>query len=67
MLIVRDAGALEGWCDQVIAANPKVAEDVRSGKLQAAGRLVGEVMKLAGGAADAKLVRETLLRKLGQS
>ncbi|HMN40632.1 MAG TPA: Asp-tRNA(Asn)/Glu-tRNA(Gln) amidotransferase subunit GatB [Phycisphaerales bacterium] len=67
MLIVRDAGALEGWCDQAIAANPKVADDVRAGKLQAAGRLVGEVMKLAGGAADAKSARETLLKKLGQA
>ncbi len=67
MLIVRDAGALSSWCDQVIAANPKVADDVRSGKLQAAGRLVGEVMKLAGGAADAKAVREALLKKLGQA
>jgi Asp-tRNA(Asn)/Glu-tRNA(Gln) amidotransferase B subunit len=34
--------------------------------VQAAGRLVGEVMKLAGGSADAKAVREALLRKLGQ-
>ncbi len=67
MLIVRDAGALANWCDQVIAANPKAADDVRSGKLQAAGRLVGEVMKLAGGAADAKAVRDALLRKLGQA
>lgn len=66
MLIVKDAGAMEAWCDQVIAANAKVADDVRAGKLQAAGRLVGEVMKLAGGAADAKTVRETLLKKLGQ-
>jgi aspartyl-tRNA(Asn)/glutamyl-tRNA(Gln) amidotransferase subunit B len=66
LLIVRDAGAMEAWCDQVIAANPKVAEDVRGGKVQAAGRLVGEVMKLAGGSADAKAVREALLRKLGQ-
>jgi aspartyl-tRNA(Asn)/glutamyl-tRNA(Gln) amidotransferase subunit B len=69
MVIVQDAGAVEKWCEQVIAANPKVAEDVRGGKLQAAGRLVGDVMKLAasgGGAADAKTVRETLLRLLGQ-
>lgn len=66
MLIVRDDAALDKWCDQVIAANAKVAEDVRGGKLQAVGRLVGETMKLAGGAADAKTVRETLLKKLGQ-
>lgn len=66
MMIVRDEGALDGWCDQIIAGNAKVADDVRAGKLQAVGRLVGEVMKLAGGAADAKSVRERLLSKLGQ-
>lgn len=66
LIIVRDEGALDRWCDQIIAANAKVAEDVRAGKLQAVGRLVGEVMKLAGGAADAKSVRERLLAKLGQ-
>ena len=69
MVIVQDTGAMETWCGQVIAANAKVADDVRAGKLQAVGRLVGETMKLAaagGGAADAKTVRETLLRMLGQ-
>ncbi|QOJ00385.1 MAG: Asp-tRNA(Asn)/Glu-tRNA(Gln) amidotransferase subunit GatB [Phycisphaeraceae bacterium] len=64
LLIVRDDAALERWCDEVIAANPKVAMDVTSGKVQAVGRLVGEVMKMAGAAADAKTVREALLRKL---
>jgi aspartyl-tRNA(Asn)/glutamyl-tRNA(Gln) amidotransferase subunit B len=54
MIIVRDAGAMNAWIEQVIAANPKVAEDVRAGKVAAAGRLVGEVMKLSGGKADAK-------------
>jgi aspartyl-tRNA(Asn)/glutamyl-tRNA(Gln) amidotransferase subunit B len=63
-LIVRDDAAMEKWVDQVIAANPKVAEDVRGGKVAAAGRLVGETMKLAGGAADAKAVREMILKKL---
>ncbi|HYE63290.1 MAG TPA: Asp-tRNA(Asn)/Glu-tRNA(Gln) amidotransferase subunit GatB [Phycisphaerales bacterium] len=64
LLIVRDDAALERWIDQVIAANPKVADDVRGGKVAAAGRLVGEVMKLAGGSADAKTVREAILKKL---
>jgi aspartyl-tRNA(Asn)/glutamyl-tRNA(Gln) amidotransferase subunit B len=64
LLIVRDDKALESWVDQAIAANPKVADDVRAGKLAAAGRLVGDVMKLASGAADAKTVREMILKKL---
>lgn len=65
LLIVRDDTALAGWIDTVLAGNPKVAEDVRGGKVQAVGRLVGEVMKLAGGKADAKTVREALLGALG--
>ncbi|MDX2016216.1 MAG: Asp-tRNA(Asn)/Glu-tRNA(Gln) amidotransferase subunit GatB [Planctomycetota bacterium] len=65
VLIVRDDAALARWIEQVLAANAKVAEDVRGGKVQAVGRLVGEVMKLAGGQADAKTVREEILRKLG--
>jgi len=66
MIIVRDAGALDAWCEQAIAANAKVADDVRAGKVAAVGRLVGEVMKLSGGTADAKSVREKLLSTLGQ-
>jgi aspartyl-tRNA(Asn)/glutamyl-tRNA(Gln) amidotransferase subunit B len=66
LLIVRDDAALAGWVDAVLAANPKAADDLRAGKVQAAGRLVGEVMKLAAGAADAKAVREEILRRCGQ-
>lgn len=65
LLVVRDDAATKQWIAQVIAANPKVAEDVRSGKVAAAGRLVGEVMKLAGGKADAKVVRGMVLEELG--
>ncbi len=66
LIIVQDEGALLKWIDDVVAANPKPAEDVRAGKMQAAGRLIGEVMKLAAGKADAKTVREALLKRLGQ-
>ena len=65
MLIVRDEGALEKWCAQAITENAKSAEDVRAGKLAAAGRLVGAVMKLSGGAVDAKGVRAKVLEMLG--
>jgi aspartyl-tRNA(Asn)/glutamyl-tRNA(Gln) amidotransferase subunit B len=64
LLIVRDEGAMDAWCDEAIAKNEKVAADVRGGKVQAIGRLVGEVMKLSGGKADAKEVRERLLKRL---
>jgi len=39
---------------------------VRSGKQQAIGRLMGSVMQKSGGKAEAKAVREILLKKLGQ-
>lgn len=65
LLIVRDDAAVEKWIDQVLAANAAIADQVRSGKVQAVGRLVGETMKLAGGSADAKTVRELILKRLG--
>ncbi|MEO1717731.1 MAG: Asp-tRNA(Asn)/Glu-tRNA(Gln) amidotransferase subunit GatB [Planctomycetota bacterium] len=65
LLQVTDTGALEGWADEVIAAFPEIAEQIRGGKQQAIGRLIGEVMKRSGGQADAKAVREILLAKLG--
>ncbi|MFM9995921.1 MAG: Asp-tRNA(Asn)/Glu-tRNA(Gln) amidotransferase subunit GatB [Phycisphaerales bacterium] len=65
MLLVRDDAALDRWCDEAIAANAQAAADVRAGKMQAVGRLVGAAMKSAGGHADAKAVRDRLLAKLG--
>ncbi|MEM9662394.1 MAG: Asp-tRNA(Asn)/Glu-tRNA(Gln) amidotransferase subunit GatB [Planctomycetota bacterium] len=62
---ITDTGAIEGWADAVIAAFPEIAEQIRGGKQQAIGRLIGEVMKRSGGQADAKAVREILLAKLG--
>lgn len=64
LLTIRDEGALDAWVAQAISENAKAAEDVRAGKDAALGRLVGAVMKLAGGKADAKSVRERLLAKL---
>lgn len=64
LLIIKDDAALARWIDQAIAENAQAAADVRAGKQAAIGRLVGAVMKLAGGTADAKNVREELLKKL---
>lgn len=65
LLQVSDTAALEAWSDEAIAELPAIAEQVRAGKQQAVGRLIGEVMKRSGGQADAKAVREILLRRLG--
>jgi aspartyl-tRNA(Asn)/glutamyl-tRNA(Gln) amidotransferase subunit B len=62
--IVRDDGALVSVIDQVIADNAGVADKVRSGKVAAAGALVGAVMKATRGQADAARARELILEKL---
>jgi aspartyl-tRNA(Asn)/glutamyl-tRNA(Gln) amidotransferase subunit B len=64
-LIVRDEGAMQAWVDEVIAANPEIVEQIRGGKQQAVGRLIGEVMGKSGGSADAKAVRAMLLERIG--
>ncbi len=64
LLQVRDAGKLDGWVDAAIAEQTQAAEDFAAGKDAAAGRLVGTVMKLSGGTADAKAVRAKLVERL---
>ena len=64
-LIVRDEGAMEAWVDEVITANPEMVEQIRGGKQQAVGRLIGEVMGKSGGSADAKAVRAMLIERIG--
>ena len=63
--LVADDGALEAAVDTVIAANPDVAEKVRGGKVQAAGALIGQVMKEMRGQADAARARTLILERLG--
>ncbi len=63
--VVSDDSALVAALDEAIAAHPDVAEKVAGGKVQAAGVLVGAVMKTTRGQADAARVRELLLERLG--
>nr|WP_198671528.1 Asp-tRNA(Asn)/Glu-tRNA(Gln) amidotransferase subunit GatB [Desertihabitans aurantiacus] len=65
LAVVSDDGALGAAVDKAIAANPDVAEKIRGGKVQAAGALIGAVMKEMRGQADAGRVRELILEKLG--
>ena len=55
---------LKATCEAAIAAVPDAAEKVRKGKGGAATRIVGEVMKLSQGRADAKRAREIILEIL---
>jgi aspartyl-tRNA(Asn)/glutamyl-tRNA(Gln) amidotransferase subunit B len=63
--LVQDDGALQAAVDKVIAANADVADKVRGGKVQAAGALIGQVMKEMRGQADAARARELILSTLG--
>jgi len=64
--VVSDDSQLMKAIEAAIAAAPDTAEKVRGGNIPAAGALIGAVMKLTAGQADAAKVRELLLKHLGQ-
>ncbi len=64
LAVVPAEGARGAAADAAIAANPDVADKIRDGKVQAAGALIGQVMKQMQGKADAARVRELILEKL---
>lgn len=59
----EDSGKIDAIIDAVIDRNKSIAEDVRAGKIQAAGPLIGQVMRELKGA-DAGQVRQMILDKL---
>jgi aspartyl-tRNA(Asn)/glutamyl-tRNA(Gln) amidotransferase subunit B len=61
--VVSDDGALVAAVDEALAANPDVVEKIRSGKVKAAGAIVGAVMKATHGKADAARVREIVMER----
>jgi aspartyl-tRNA(Asn)/glutamyl-tRNA(Gln) amidotransferase subunit B len=64
LAVVSDDSALTGAIDAAIAANPDVAAKIRDGKVQAAGVLVGAVMRATRGTADAARVKDLILERL---
>jgi aspartyl-tRNA(Asn)/glutamyl-tRNA(Gln) amidotransferase subunit B len=61
---ISDAGVLGVVLDGVLAANPAAVADYRAGKAQAAGFLVGQVMKITRGQANAAIVQTALRERL---
>lgn len=61
---VSDTGALEQFCDEVIAANPGPVADFKAGKAAALNFLKGQVMKVSKGKANPAVVGEMLEKKL---
>ncbi|MEO6956903.1 MAG: Asp-tRNA(Asn)/Glu-tRNA(Gln) amidotransferase subunit GatB, partial [Antricoccus sp.] len=67
LVVVSDTDTLGAAVDEAITANPDIAAKIRDGKVQAAGALVGAVMKSTRGQADAALVRTIILERLQES
>jgi aspartyl-tRNA(Asn)/glutamyl-tRNA(Gln) amidotransferase subunit B len=61
---VSDQGALTGWVDEVLAANPAEVARYRAGETKLMGFFVGQVMKRSQGKADPKGVQPVLAEKL---
>lgn len=65
LVVVGDDSTLMAAIEQALADQPDVAEKIKGGKVQAAGAIVGAVMKATKGQADAAKVRTLLLAHLG--
>lgn len=63
LAVVSDDGALIAAIDDALASQPDVLEKIRDGKVQAAGAIIGAVMKAMRGQADAARVRELVLER----
>ncbi|QYM75917.1 Asp-tRNA(Asn)/Glu-tRNA(Gln) amidotransferase subunit GatB [Leucobacter luti] len=63
LAIVSDDGALIAAVDAALAEQPDVLAKIRDGKVQAAGAIIGSVMKAMRGQADAARVRELVLER----
>ncbi|MFT4200865.1 Asp-tRNA(Asn)/Glu-tRNA(Gln) amidotransferase subunit GatB [Gordonia sp. (in: high G+C Gram-positive bacteria)] len=59
--VVRDDSALQTAVDEALAANPDIVEKIRGGKVAAAGKIVGDVMKATRGQADPARVKELVI------
>lgn len=59
--VVSDDGALVAAIKEALAAQPDVLDAIREGRMQAAGAVIGSVMKAMKGSADAGRVRELLI------
>ena len=65
LVVVGDDSTLMAAIEAALVEQPDVADKIRGGKVQAAGAIVGAVMKATKGQADAAKVRALLLAHLG--
>ncbi|OZG61897.1 MULTISPECIES: Asp-tRNA(Asn)/Glu-tRNA(Gln) amidotransferase subunit GatB [Bifidobacterium] len=62
--IVSDDGLIDKAVDEALAANPDVAEKLKSGNMKPMGVIIGAVMKATRGQADAKAVTKVVMGKI---
>ena len=63
--VVSDDGALTAAVQEALDAHPDIVAKIKGGKVQAAGALVGAVMKATRGQADAARGRELIMEMVG--
>ena len=61
---ISDTSEIENFVKQAIEANPKAVEDYKNGNQNSIQFLIGQVMKLSRGKADAQVVREMVIKNL---
>ena len=61
---VSDYSSLDAWVQEALTAMPEAVEDYKKGKINAITALIGKVMQLSKGKADASVVRKLLEKKL---
>jgi aspartyl-tRNA(Asn)/glutamyl-tRNA(Gln) amidotransferase subunit B len=66
LAVVSDDSALLAAIDAALATQPDVLEKIREGKIQAAGAVIGAVMKAMAGSADAARVRELVIKRASE-
>jgi aspartyl-tRNA(Asn)/glutamyl-tRNA(Gln) amidotransferase subunit B len=65
LALVRDAGAIEAWVEEALAAEPELAERLRRGEDKLLDLFVGRVLGRSGGSADPRRVRRALAAAAG--
>ncbi len=61
---MSSAADIEPIVDEVLAANPKVVEDLRAGKEAALQFLIGQGMRLSKGAANPAQLKEVITKRV---
>jgi aspartyl-tRNA(Asn)/glutamyl-tRNA(Gln) amidotransferase subunit B len=63
---ISDTSEIEKIVDDILDSNPQSIEDYKAGKKQAAGFLMGQLMKASKGKANPKVAKELLDKKLSE-